>query len=108
MPDIDPFNFFRWVLGTVVTIYASIITINWAIGWHEYLSQPGRTMSMMSRYLLIHGLRVRLLSFLGDLLICLLLCVTFIMLLYGHSILSGAESAYNDVHRSLQHPHRAG
>ncbi len=108
MPDFDFFNFFRWVLGTVVTIYATVITVNWAVGWHQFLSQPGRTFSMMGRYLLIHGLRVRLLDFLGDLLICLLLCVIFIMLMYGHSILAGTESAYNDVHRSIQHSHRAG
>ena len=105
MPDFDFFNFFRWVLGTVVTIYATVITVNWALGWHQYLSQPGRSISLLGRYLLIHGLRVRLLDFLGDLLICLLLCVTFVMLMYTHTILGQAYNTQSNVHRSIQHPH---
>ena len=105
MPDFDLFNFFRWVLGTVVTIYATVITVNWALGWHQYLSQPGRSISLLGRYLLIHGLRVRLLDFLGDLLICFLLCVTFVMLMYTHTILGQAYNTQSNVHRSIQHPH---
>jgi uncharacterized membrane protein len=106
MPDFDLFNFFRWVLATVVTIYAVIVTVNWALGWHQYLSQPGRTMSMMGRYLQIHGLRLKFVKFLGDLLICLLLCVIFVMLLRAHAILADMGNA--DVHRTIEHADRAG
>jgi hypothetical protein len=108
MPDFDFFNFFRWALGTVVTIYATIVTVNWALDWHEYLSQPGRTVSMLGRYLLIHGLRIRLLRFIGDLVICLLLCVIFVMLVHAHTVLGEAYSTDSNVHRSIQHSHRAG
>jgi hypothetical protein len=88
MPDIDLFNFYRWALATVVTIYATLVTIQWAAGWYKYLSQPHRGVSMLSRYLQVAGLRLSLLRLSGDLLICVMLIVVFGMLCHAHSILA--------------------
>ena len=114
MPDFDLFNFFRWVLGTVVTIYATVVTFNSLLGWYNYLTQPGQVMTLLGRYVLVHGLRLRLVSFCGDLLICLLLCVIFVMLLHAHGIVFdigrdfGTGTHWNNVRQSVQLPHRAG
>jgi hypothetical protein len=97
VPDIDLFNFFRWSLGTVVTIYATLVTMQWAVGWYKYLSQPGIGMTILSRYIVIHGLRLRLVDFLGDFLICILLCVAFALLLQAHWVLSEVESTLSHV-----------
>jgi hypothetical protein len=106
VPDIDLFNFFRWSLGTVVTIYATLVTMQWAVGWYKYLSQPGLGMTILSRYILIHGLRLRFVDFLGDLLICLLLCVAFALLLKAHWILSETENILNHVRIIARQLHR--
>ena len=34
----DPFDFFRWWLGTIVTIYASVITLQSLWGWYAWLA----------------------------------------------------------------------
>jgi hypothetical protein len=88
MPDIDLFNFYRWALATVVAIYATLVTVQWALGWYKYLSQPVRGLSMLSRYLQVAGLRMSLLRMSGDLLICVLLCVIFVMLCHAHGIMA--------------------
>jgi len=106
VPDIDLFNFFRWSLGTVVTIYATLVNMQWAVGWYKYLSQPGLGMTILSRYILIHGLRLRFVDFLGDLLICLLLCVAFALLLKAHWILSETENILNHVRIIARQLHR--
>ena len=39
MPQIDFFNFFRYVLGTIVTIYATVVSLQslwtWCVFWEE-------------------------------------------------------------------------
>ncbi len=75
MPDVDFFNFFRWTLGTVVTIYASIVTAQSLGGWYVWLAGSDKHISMIRRYVIVHGLRLRFLTFWGDVLITILLCV---------------------------------
>ncbi|CAN5430236.1 hypothetical protein BH09PLA1_BH09PLA1_07340 [soil metagenome] len=85
--SIDLFNFFRWVLATVVTIYATIITLQSLWGWYIWLAGSDRYIGLLRRYLIVHGLRLRFGSFWGDVIICLLLTVTFFILWHAHHLL---------------------
>ncbi len=89
MPDIDFFNFFRWTLATVVTIYATIITAQSLWGWYLTLAGPDKYIALARRYILVQGLRLRVKTFWGDVLICLLLCAAFGLLWRAHAILDG-------------------
>lgn len=86
MPYDDLFTFFRFVVGMVVTIYASILTAQSLWGWYVWLAGQDRYVGMLRRYLIVHGLRLRFRSFWGDVLVCLLLSVVFIMLWRAHVI----------------------
>ncbi len=88
MPDIDFFNFFRWTLGTVVTIYASIITFQSLYGWYIWLAGADKHISILRRYLIVHGLRLRFATFWGDVLITILLCVVFMLLFRAHGMVN--------------------
>jgi hypothetical protein len=85
---IDFFDFFRWVLGTVVTIYATVITVQFLYGWWVYLSGEGRYFSLMRRYIMLQGLRLRIRTFGGDALVCILLTVVWILLLRAHQVVA--------------------
>lgn len=87
MPEVDLFNFFRWGLFTVVTIYCTIVMAQQAWQWWVWLSTSDRYITMLRRYLIVHGLRLRFRTFWGDVLICLLLCIVFVLLAIAHSIL---------------------
>lgn len=86
MPDIDLFNFFRWTLGTVVTIYATIVTLQSLWGWWVWLAGQDRYTSLLRRYLIVHGLRLRFRTFWGDAIVCALLCVIFMILWHAHRL----------------------
>ncbi|MGD0388458.1 MAG: hypothetical protein ABSC42_05825 [Tepidisphaeraceae bacterium] len=85
---VDFFNFFRWVLGTVVTIYATVVTWQSLYGWWVYLGSEGRYMSLMRRYVMVQGLRLRIKTFGGDVLVCILLTVVWILLLRAHQLVA--------------------
>ena len=87
MRHLDFFDFFRWALGTIVTIYATIITLQSLWGWYMWLSGSDKYVSMLRRYLIVHGLRLRFKTFWGDVLVCGLLCVAFLVLWRGHVII---------------------
>ena len=87
MPQIDFFDFFRFWLSTIVTIYVSILTIQSLWGWYVWLSGSDKYVSMLRRYLIVHGLRLRFKTFWGDVLICLLLCVVFGIIWHAHGVL---------------------
>ena len=59
MPSIDFFNFFRYALGTVVTIYATVVTLQSLWGWYVWLAGSDKYMTMLRRYVVLHGLRLR-------------------------------------------------
>jgi hypothetical protein len=86
MPD-DPFNFFRLWLGWLVTIYASIITLQSLYSWAVWLAGQDKYIGMLRRYLIVHGLRLRFRAFWGDVIICLLLCVAFLMMWRAHHLI---------------------
>ena len=83
----DPFDFFRWWLGTIVTIYATIITLQSLWGWYAWLAGSDKYMSLLRRYLVVHGLRLRFKTFWGDVIICGLLTVAFGLLWHAHNVI---------------------
>ena len=88
MPDVDFFNFFRYLLGAIVTIYATILTLQSLWGWYVYLIGSDRYVALVRRYIIVQALRLRFRAFGGDVLVCLLLCVIFGMIWYLHELLS--------------------
>jgi hypothetical protein len=87
MPSIDFFNFFRIGLGWVVTIYATVITVQSLWGWYVWLAGSDKYISMVRRYIILQGLRLRFKTFGGDVLICILLTVTFFILWHAHHVI---------------------
>src|SRR5262249_32312295 len=107
MPDIDFFRFFRMFLAVVVTIYASIVTIQSLWSWYLWLAGSDRYSSLLRRYLLVHGLRLRLVAFWGDVIICGLLCTAFFSLWHAQSVFASIELTLKStahVVRTHQHP----
>ena len=86
MTQLDPFDFFRWTVAWIATIYATVVTLQSLLGWVGYLSGSDKYLGMVRRYLVIHALRLRFKTFWGDVLICLLLCVVFLILWYMHGL----------------------
>ncbi len=87
MPNIDFFNFFRYVLAVVVTIYATVVTLQSLWGWYVWLAGSDKYVSLIRRYVIVHGLRLRFRAFWGDVIISLLLCITFIILWQAHHVI---------------------
>ena len=86
MTQLDPFDFFRWTVAWIATIYATVVTLQSLLGWVGYLSGHDKYLGMVRRYLVIHALRLRFKTFWGDVLVCLLLCVVFLILWYMHGL----------------------
>jgi hypothetical protein len=87
MPAIDFFDFFRYVLATVVTIYVVIVTIQSLWNWYLFLAGTDRYISLVRRYVVVHGLRLRIRAFWGDVLICGLLCAAFVVIWRAHYLI---------------------
>ena len=85
--SIDLFNFFRWVLGTIVTIYVTIITLQSLWSWYVWLAGSDRYIGLLRRYLIVHGLRLRFTAFWGDVIISILLCVVFLLTWRLHGLI---------------------
>jgi len=92
---LDFFNFFRWVLGTVVTIYATVVTWQSLYGWWVYFAGEGRYLSLMRRYVMVQGLRLRIKTFGGDVLVCILLLAVWVLLLRAHQLFAEIDSIYH-------------
>jgi hypothetical protein len=83
----DPFDFFRWWLSWIVTIYATVIMLQSLWGWYVWLAGSDRYISLLRRYLIVHGLRLRFTAFWGDVIICGLLTIAFLLLWRAHGII---------------------
>ena len=55
-----------------------------AIVW---LSGEEKYVSLARRYVIVHGLRMRFTTFWGDLIVCLLLCVAFLIMWRLHGLI---------------------
>jgi hypothetical protein len=84
--DIDLFNFFRWVLCIIGTIYVTVITLQSLWGWYVWFQGPDKFITLARRYVLLHGLRLRFKTFWGDVIICLLLCIAFLLMWRLHGL----------------------
>ena len=93
MPDIDPFTFFRWGLFIVVSVYVSIVSIQQGYSWYVWLMSEDRYIAVLRRYVIVHGLRLRFATFWGDVLICGLLCIVFVLLFWAHRIIEATSRA---------------
>jgi len=87
MSQIDLFHFFRLWLGWIVTIYATIITVQSLWGWYVWLAGSDKYMTLLRRYVIVQGLRLRFRAFWGDVIICVLLCVIFLILWRAHYVM---------------------
>ena len=80
MPDIDFFQLFRYTLGTIATVYATVVLLQSMWTWYVWLAGTDKYIALIRRYVIVHGLRLRFKAFWGDVVICLLLCVVFYLL----------------------------
>ena len=97
MPKVDFFNFFRYLLGTIVTVYATVLTLQWLWSWLVWLAGNDKYVGLLRRYLVLHGLRLRFRTFWGDVIICLLLCVVFMLIWHAHHVLHDIGEVVRDV-----------
>ena|ERR1700722_5527882 len=104
----DLFDFFRYALGTVVTIYATLVTAQSLLGWYRWLNQPERYTTMLRRYLIVVGLRLRFLDFWADTTVCVLLCLVFGVVWHAHGTIRQIGSIYGDAQRELHPIHWRG
>ena len=87
MPRIDLFDFFRWWLAWIVAVYATVITVQSLWGWYVWLAGSDKYISLIRRYVILQGLRLRFRAFWGDVLICILLTAAFFILWYAHHVI---------------------
>jgi hypothetical protein len=102
MPDL--FDFFRYALSWVVTIYASIITFQSLWNWYIWLAGSDKYISLIRRYVIVHGLRLRFRAFWGDVIICLLLSFTFILIWRAHREMDRLKLVLNDLRKTEPAP----
>lgn len=91
MANIDYFQLFRWSLGTVVTIYATVVTLQSLWGWYVWLAGQDKYIGLLRRYVIVQGLRLRARQFWMDVLVCLLLCVAFLLMWWLHGIIERGQ-----------------
>jgi hypothetical protein len=97
VPRIDFFNFFRIGLGWVATIYATVITLQSLWGWYVWLAGSDRYIALVRRYVIVQGLRLRFRAFWGDVIICGLLCVAFLILWHAHHVIYQLRDTLNSI-----------
>ena len=96
---LDFFDLFRWTLACIATVYATVVTIQSAMGWYAWLRGNDKYISLARRYLIVHGLRLRVRTFGGDVLVCGLLCLTFLILWYAHVQVQHLGNTLQDLRR---------
>jgi hypothetical protein len=102
MPEVEPFNLWRWLLFIVGTVYFLVITAQSLYGWYVWLAGGERYISLVRQYMIVQGLRLRFKTFWGDVLICLLLCVAFLLIGRAHVVINDLGMKLADVHRIAQ------
>ena len=101
----DLFDFFRFILCVVITIYCLLVTGQSLVGWYQWLNQPGQQIQIIRRYVVISLLRLRIVDFWADAVVTLLLLVSFLMLWHAHSLVSQVAGTLADARRQLQPLH---
>ena len=80
-----------------MTIYASIITFQSLYGWYVWLGGGERYVSMVRQYVIVHGLRLRFKTFWGDVLLCVLRTIAFLILWHAHGVMNDLGAKVADV-----------
>jgi hypothetical protein len=102
MPDVDFFNFWRWLLFVVGSIYFLIVTAQSLYGWYVWLAGGDKYISIVRQYMIVQSLRLRFKTFWGDVLICLLLCAVFLIVWRAHVVMKDLGTKLADVNRIAQ------
>ena len=103
MRDLDFFNFWRYLLGTIATIYATIVTLQSLWGWYVWLTGSDKYMTLVRQYVIVQGLRLRFKTLWGDVIICVPLCIAFLIICHAHSLIYDLERRVADV-RGISKP----
>lgn len=99
------FTFFRWLAFVFVTIYVTITTAQSLWGWYVFLWQRDRYMNILRSYVIVHGLRLRVRSFAGDAVVCVLLGVAFLLMWKAHVQLDAIGHRMREIQTSnVQRP----
>lgn len=104
MPRIDFFNFFRYCLAIVATVYATVVTLQSMWGWYLLLTGSEKYVTLLRRYLIVHGLRLRFRTFWGDVVICILLCVAFVIMWHAHHVIYDLGDRVANARQLIQQP----
>ena len=91
------------MLAIIATVYATVITLQSLWGWYVWLTGSDRYVSLVRRYLIVHGLRLRVRAFWGDVIICGLLCVAFLVMWRAHHMIYEIGARLNDVGAIRRH-----
>jgi hypothetical protein len=95
--QLDLFDAFRWTLGTIVTVYATVLTIQSLWGWWVWLAGQDKYIGLLRRYVIVHGLRLRFSTFWGDVIISALLCVVFFIIWHAHHLIYDLGYKYDAI-----------
>jgi len=95
-------KFFRLTVGWIATIYATVVTLQSFWGWYVWLAGSDKYMSTLRQYVVVHGLRLRFRAFWGDVIICALLCVAFLIMWHMHGVINDLGHKLADVRRLNQ------
>jgi hypothetical protein len=101
--ELDPYIAFRWILGTFVTIYASVVTIMSLWQWYIWLATQDKYISLVRRYIIVQGLRLRFRSFGGDLAVSILLCIAFVLLWRANHVMDEIYAVARTVPADVRH-----
>jgi hypothetical protein len=93
MPDIDFFQMFRYTLGTIATVYATVVLLQSMWTWYVWLAGTDKYIALVRRYVIVQGLRLRFKAFWGDVVISVLLCIVFYLLWLAHGEMRGMFDA---------------
>lgn len=77
----DLFQFFRWQLAVILTIYAGITTGQWLLGWLKWFASSRQT-AVLGRYASVLLLRIKFRRFAMELLQIVALLVAFGFVVY--------------------------
>ncbi len=99
----DVFGFFRTFMAWLATIYFTIITIQSVWGWYKLLAGGDKYTTLLRRYLLIQGLRLRFRRFWGDVVICVLLTAAFFIIWHAQGIMDQIETTMTSARAAHVH-----
>lgn len=88
LADLDVFHTFRWALGLVCTVYASIVTWQWLWSYLNWFASS-QHMKRVGNYAAVLLLRIRMRRFGLELAQIIALTVVFFLIVYLHPFTKG-------------------